>query len=111
MDKGSDRERGRASMYISISRRAFAIFMGLMVLGVPLATLGLYLSNNDMIRYLSAGIVSFGVPLMGLRLLDGYIQQNASERRPRVRIRTLIWLLAAIGLGFIVFVITRVAGS
>ena len=92
-------------MNIGISKRTFAIFVGLMVLGVPLATMGLYLSENTTLRYLSAGIVSFGVPLMGLRLLDGYIQQNASERRPRVRIRTLIWLLAAIGLGFLVVVI------
>ena len=94
-------------MYISISKRAFAILVGLMVLGVPLATMGLYLSASTTVKYLSAGIVSFGVPLIGLRLLDGWIQQNASERRPRVRIRTLIWLLAAVGLGFLVFVITR----
>ncbi len=98
-------------MYISSSRRTFAIFVGLMTLGVPLATLGLYLSDNTMVRYLSAGIVSFGVPLMGLRLLDGWIQENASERRPRVRIRTLIWLLAAVGLAFIVFVSIRVVSG
>ena len=94
-------------MQIRMGARVFSILVGLMILGVPLATMGLYFSTNTTLRYVSAGIVSFGVPIMGLWLLDSWLRQTAANQRPIIRVRILIWLLTAIGFGFLVFVLLR----